>query len=28
MLLKREFAPEIERLSKLLGRDLTHWCKC
>jgi hypothetical protein len=26
--LKREFAPEIERLSGLLGRDLTHWSKC
>lgn len=23
--LKREFAPEVEQLSKLLGRDLTHW---
>ena len=23
--LRREFAPEIERLSALLGRDLTHW---
>jgi hypothetical protein len=23
--LKREFAPEVERLSDLLGRDLTHW---
>ncbi len=23
--LRREFAPEIERLSDLLGRDLTHW---
>jgi len=23
--LKREFAPEVERLSALLGRDLTHW---
>jgi hypothetical protein len=23
--LKREFAPEIERLSELLGRDLTFW---
>lgn len=23
--LKREFAPEVERLSRLLGRDLTHW---
>jgi hypothetical protein len=26
--LQREFAPEIERLSGLLGRDLTHWSKC
>jgi hypothetical protein len=25
--LKREFAPEIERLSELLGRDLTHWSR-
>lgn len=23
--LRAEFAPEVERLSKLLGRDLTHW---
>ena len=23
--LQREFAPEVERLSILLGRDLTHW---
>jgi hypothetical protein len=23
--LQREFAPEVERLSDLLGRDLTHW---
>ena len=23
--LKREFAPEVERLSDLLERDLTHW---
>ena len=23
--LQREFAPEVERLSQLLGRDLTHW---
>jgi hypothetical protein len=23
--LQREFAPEVERLSELLGRDLTHW---
>src|ERR1051325_6164131 len=26
--LKRQFAPEIERLSGLLRRDLTHWSKC
>lgn len=25
--LRREFAPEVERLSFLLGRDLTHWSK-
>jgi hypothetical protein len=25
--LKSEFAPEIEQLSELLGRDLTHWSK-
>ena len=24
--LQREFLPEVERLSQLLGRDLTHWC--
>lgn len=24
--LQAEFLPEVERLSKLLGRDLTHWC--
>ena len=23
--LKKEFAPEVERLGKLLGRDLSHW---
>jgi hypothetical protein len=23
--LRREFVPEVERLSDLLGRDLTHW---
>jgi len=23
--LKREFAPEVDRLGELLGRDLTHW---
>lgn len=26
--LKRDFGPEIERLSGLLRRDLTHWSKC
>ncbi len=25
MSLQREFAPEVERLSELLARDLTHW---
>jgi hypothetical protein len=25
--LQQEFLAEIERLSDLLGRDLTHWCK-
>ena len=25
--LKVEFAPEVERLSELLGRDLTHWSR-
>ncbi|MBZ8179401.1 sulfotransferase family protein [Oscillatoria salina] len=25
--LQQEFAPEVERLSQLLGRDLTHWRK-
>ena len=25
--LRAEFAPEIQRLSGLLGRDLTHWSK-
>ncbi len=24
--LQQEFKPEIEQLSKLLGRDLTYWC--
>src|SRR5262249_37178075 len=24
--LNREFRPEIERLSELLRRDLSHWC--
>ncbi len=27
MALKREFTPEVEQLSELLGRDLTHWNK-
>ncbi|MDV2495301.1 MAG: sulfotransferase [bacterium] len=25
--LQEEFLPEVEQLSRLLGRDLTHWCK-
>jgi hypothetical protein len=25
--LQHEFAPEVERLSTLLGRDLTGWSK-
>jgi hypothetical protein len=25
--LQNEFLPDIERLSELLGRDLTHWCR-
>jgi hypothetical protein len=25
--LQEEFLPEVEQLSKLLGRDLTHWCQ-
>jgi hypothetical protein len=25
--LQEEFVPEVERLSELLGRDLTHWCR-
>jgi hypothetical protein len=25
--LQREFAPEVERLSELLGRDLTYWSR-
>jgi len=25
--LQEEFTPEVERLSELLGRDLTYWCK-
>lgn len=24
--LQKEFLPDVERLSKLLGRDLTNWC--
>lgn len=24
--LQKESLPEVEKLSKLLGRDLTHWC--
>jgi hypothetical protein len=24
--LKAEFAPDVERLSELIGRDLSHWC--
>ena len=24
--LKSEFAPEVQQLSQLLGRDLSHWC--
>ena len=24
--LQEEFLPEVEALSSLLGRDLTHWC--
>jgi len=24
--LKRQFAPEVERLSRLIDRDLSHWC--
>jgi hypothetical protein len=27
MSLRREFRPEVEELSGLLGRDLMHWCK-
>jgi hypothetical protein len=27
LLLQREFAPEVKRLSALLGRDLTHWSR-
>lgn len=25
--LQSEFLPEVEAISELLGRDLTHWCK-
>lgn len=25
--LQEEFFPEVEKLSDLLGRDLTHWCR-
>jgi hypothetical protein len=25
--LQAEFLPEVQRLSDLLGRDLTHWCR-
>lgn len=25
--LQKEFLPEVEQLSTLLGRDLTHWCR-
>ncbi len=25
--LQKEFAPEVERLGQLLGRDLSHWSK-
>ena len=25
--LQAEYLPEVERLSELLGRDLTHWCQ-
>lgn len=25
--LRKRFEPEVEQLSSLLGRDLTHWCK-
>jgi hypothetical protein len=25
--LRRDFAPEVERLSELIGRDLTHWSR-
>ncbi len=25
--LQEEFLPEVEQLSRLIGRDLTHWCQ-
>jgi hypothetical protein len=25
--LQTEFLPQVEHLSELLGRDLTHWCR-
>jgi len=25
--LQAEFLPEVQRLSELVGRDLTHWCR-
>jgi hypothetical protein len=25
--LQEEFLPDVEKVSKLLGRDLTHWCQ-
>jgi len=25
--LQKQFAPDVERLSELLGRDLSHWCR-
>lgn len=25
--LQAEFTPDVERLSQLLNRDLTHWCR-
>lgn len=25
--LRQTFAPQVEQLSRLLGRDLSHWCK-
>ena len=26
-ILQEEFLPEVEQLSRLIGRDLTHWCQ-